>query len=52
MSATEPPPVEPSKDAPVHPAAPESADKESIDPDSPREKRKMEGALDDFLESD
>lgn len=48
MSA-DPPPVEPSKDAHIPPAAPESADTESLDPESAVEKRKMKSALDDFL---
>jgi hypothetical protein len=44
--ATEPPPVEPSKDAHIPPAAPESADNENTDPKSALQRRKMKSALD------
>ena len=50
VSATDPPPVEPSKDTHIPPPAPEDADNEK-DPESPLEKRKMKSALDDFLTS-
>jgi hypothetical protein len=51
MPATEPPPVEPSKAARIR-SAPESAENENSDPESPLQKRKMKGALDDFLAPD
>jgi hypothetical protein len=48
VSATDPPPVEPSTATDTPSPEPESADSEN-DPESPREKRKMKTALDAFL---
>jgi len=52
VSTTEPPPAEPSKDAHIPPPAPESAEHENLDPESPLQKSKMKSALDDFLTTD
>jgi hypothetical protein len=52
VSATEPPPVEPSKEARIPIAAPERTENENLDPDSPFQKRKMKSTLDDFLTPD
>jgi hypothetical protein len=52
VSATELPPAEPSKDDHIPPPAPQSADNENTDPESPLQKRKMKNALDDFLTPD
>jgi hypothetical protein len=49
VSATEPPPVEPSRDARIPVPAPESIENENLDPQSPLQKRKMKRTLDDFL---
>jgi hypothetical protein len=51
VSATDPPPVEPPTATETPPPAPKSADSEK-DPVSPREKRKMKGELDDFVQPD